>query len=346
MALPTMFAAISVMGSQTSQGCNLTPRQRSELGQFCDESSSNDFANARNALQQVVLVTPERTATNSLAEITLNLVDLVLEPFDMGRDAWLDLCGCSRQAILFGYDHVDELSSARNKSRELKSLGFWNRPGLWVEGLREVREDSGIDVVGLSQSADGLGEIPNLPWIDDGGWNLRQSQSDDERKLISASSLQNHQCRTNRTQALDQRDNPSIVVGNFRPLPGGPPIHVQPSLRHINANKISHDSPRSCTPLRSNLADASSNKMAQATVRTREQKATRRSSSPTVSRTKAPRPAVSIRHRANHTRLPARQDPRNRLSRRGRGLGQRAPSPDPDRGSDPKRGRCDGHAPG
>src|SRR5437879_5284236 len=47
MALPTMFAAISVMGSQTSQGCNLTPRQRSELGQFCDESSSNDFANAR-----------------------------------------------------------------------------------------------------------------------------------------------------------------------------------------------------------------------------------------------------------------------------------------------------------
>ena len=98
----------------------------------------------------------------------------------------------------------------------------------------------GIETVGLGQFAGGSGEIADLAWIDHRqGQMSRRDRAGDDR-FIAAGRLHHDQAGSERAQSLHQNRQPFTVARDGEALSARPNVHVQPILRHIDADKVLH----------------------------------------------------------------------------------------------------------
>ena len=84
-------------------------------------------------------------------------------------------------------------------------------------------QDPRVQSVGLGQRTGGLGEVPDLAWVDHHHRQCRSGQGD----LQAARSLQQHQGRLQVHYLGDQSLNSGLIVGQDPSLPRRPDSNVQ-----------------------------------------------------------------------------------------------------------------------
>jgi hypothetical protein len=106
----------------------------------------------------------------------------------------------------------------------------------WLHRLRKARDHLGIDWISLGPLANSLCEVANLCRVGDYQWQLRAADRGCHYGLKPASRLHHNQHGRVRSQPVNQLFQPLAVATDRKGLPARTHVHVQPILRHIDAN--------------------------------------------------------------------------------------------------------------
>ena len=139
--------------------------------------------------------------------------------------------------FFLGGHHVHELASSGDQRPQFLSLGGGQRPGGWPHRLGKVREDVGVQGVGLGELPSSSGEVPHLPGIHHGHRQVGAGQFSRQGHLYPTGGFQHDQPGRHVLKTFHQSADAPGVVGNLPGLTGRPHRHIQAVLGHINANK-------------------------------------------------------------------------------------------------------------
>ena len=103
---------------------------------------------------------------------------------------FLSSCRGPLLALALGDDHVDDLPPARHQIGQQPRGFIGQRPRLGLGGLREMRNHSRIDRVGLGPLADRLGEGAHLGRIDDHNRQTSGGESRSHHRLEASGGFQ------------------------------------------------------------------------------------------------------------------------------------------------------------
>ncbi len=151
---------VPVEGSHAHQGSDLPAVESAQFGQVCQKGKGDLVSDARYAAQQVVLLPPYRTLAEGLAQALVQVVQLLLEPGDVGLDAGPDGHGSTGEAVPLRYQHGHHLVSAGHQRAEDLGLGVPEGTPGRTDGLGEVSQDRRIQGIGFGQPPSGLGKVP------------------------------------------------------------------------------------------------------------------------------------------------------------------------------------------
>jgi len=94
-----VLAAFVGERGEADESGDLLSVQGSELGQFRDERTRDDGADAGHALEERFAGSPDWTGLNGSAEIGIDTRKLALQPADMLLDGFLERCRCEAESI-------------------------------------------------------------------------------------------------------------------------------------------------------------------------------------------------------------------------------------------------------
>ena len=233
--LAAISAAVPVHRRDAGQGGDLVTVDLAELGQLGDQGAGDDIADARNALQQILLSAPDGAGFDQFVDGFVDARPLGFEPFEHGPERALrNAVVGSGQTLLLGIDYDDELAPTRQQFGEPDREVIGQCPRRRAHGLGEVGEHRGVDRIGLGQPADGAGELAHLTRIDDGHRQTGFDERGGNHALITAARLE-HAGRRQRLQALDQYAQAFGVRRAAKRSAIRSDMHIDPRLRHIGA---------------------------------------------------------------------------------------------------------------
>ena len=93
-------AAVPVEGSHPYQGGDLPAVQGPQLRQMGQEGEGELFSHAGDGAQEVILLSPYGTLTESLPQLFVQVLQFLLQPGNVGLDAGTDGDGGGAEAIL------------------------------------------------------------------------------------------------------------------------------------------------------------------------------------------------------------------------------------------------------
>ena len=125
------------------------------------------FSHAGDGAQEVILLSPYGTLTESLTQAIVQIVQLLLEPCNVSLDAGTDGNGGGAQAVLLRDQHGHHLVPAGSQGIEGLSLGVSKRAHGRADCFGEVSQDRCVQSVGLGQLPGGPGEVLHLAGVDD-----------------------------------------------------------------------------------------------------------------------------------------------------------------------------------
>jgi hypothetical protein len=99
-----------------------------------------------------------------------------------------------------------------------------------LDRFREVRQDIGVDLVGLRQPACCAGELAHLARVHDHYWQLLCQQPLNQLELITAGGFKQDTLRRGPLRHLYQSCDPPRCIRRRKALAAGPEGHVQSSL--------------------------------------------------------------------------------------------------------------------
>jgi len=158
--------------------------------------------------------------------------------------------------------HLDDLAPAGDeigeKLRGLVRQDANRRP----RRFDEAGDDGGVDRIGLGAFAERLCVVADLRGIDDDDRQAGARQARGDDRLEAAGRFHRDQDRRERLQSDDELRETFAVAGDRKRLAAGMDMHIQPILRHVDADVLSvHPIP--------SLRNRASLRAAQATVRVR-----------------------------------------------------------------------------
>ncbi len=107
-------------------------------------------------------------------QIIIDIGESLLQPLDMGLNAWAGTIIRLEKTVVLRSKHFDELTAAREKITHLAGLLVRQCPYLRLHPGAEESEYPGVNGVGLGQGTGRAGEVAHLAGIDDcllaGGW--------------------------------------------------------------------------------------------------------------------------------------------------------------------------------
>ena len=139
-------------------------------------------------------------------------------------------------ALAFGPDHCDDLAPPRNKIGQQPGLLVGQRARLKVGGLGEMRNDPGIDRIGLSSLAERLGEGSHLRRVDDRTRQPRGRQSGCHHGFKAPGRLQRNNMRRKLAQPRHQLLNPSRITADSECFSTRTHCDVEAVLRNVDTN--------------------------------------------------------------------------------------------------------------
>ena len=228
-AFATQRTAVPVEGSYAYQSGDLPTVQRAQLRQVGQEGERELLSHTGGGAQEVVLLSPNGTMTESLPQALVQVGQLPLQPGYVGLDAGADGDGGDAKTVLLRDQHRHHLVPAGSQGVERLGLGVPQRARGRSDDFGEVGQNRRVKRVGLGQLPGGPGKVPHLAGVNDDHWQLLGRQSCYKGQFQAARSLQQHHNRFKGLQPGDQLPDPCIVIGN---LPDGD-IHL--GLGYINA---------------------------------------------------------------------------------------------------------------
>ena len=102
------------------------------------ESEGELLTHAGDGAQDVILLSPHRTLTESLPQPFVNVVELLLEPGDVGLNAGPDGADGAPKPVLLRHQDGYHLVPAGNQGVEDLGLGVPQRAHGWANGVGEV----------------------------------------------------------------------------------------------------------------------------------------------------------------------------------------------------------------
>ena len=143
--------AITGEGSQADQSRDLFAADGPELWEFSQQGATADGANAGSRAQDFLVLFPQRVVLDEPIEVLIGAIKVLFEIGDMGRDAFFDRFRSRSQVIFLSDDHVDDLSSTYGQRSEFQGELVRQGTRFGTNRLSVVRQDCGIDAIGLGQ---------------------------------------------------------------------------------------------------------------------------------------------------------------------------------------------------
>src|SRR4030088_2579534 len=237
LALALPVARLTGEGRDTDQACDLAAGELAKLGHLGQEGARQRIADPREGDQKVFFLAPYRGTANQRADILVDLRQLLLEHSDVTQNALAHAdIGGPLLALAFGDHHLDDLPAPAYQLGE-KALRFVRQcPQLGFHRLDEVGNDGCVNRVGFGPLAERLGKVAYLRRIHH---HQRQTCPRHRRRhdrLEATGGLHSDQLRRERTQPLNQLFQAFAVARDRKGLPAREDVHIQPGLRHIDAN--------------------------------------------------------------------------------------------------------------
>ena len=204
-------------------------------GRWARTGEGETFPDSGNTAQQVILLSPYGTLTESLTQALVQIVQLLLEPCNVSLDAGTDGDGGDAKTVLLRDQHGHHLVPAGSQGVERLGLGVPQRARGRSDCFGEVGYDRRVKRVGLGQLPGGPGKVPHLAGVDDDHWQLLGRQSCYKGQFQAARSLQQHHNRFKGLQPGDQLSDPCIVIGNLPSVVRGADGDIHLGLGYINA---------------------------------------------------------------------------------------------------------------
>lgn len=185
--LPFELSAVSVERGQSGQGGRLLSIDLSEFGKFGNERGGGDIPDAGHAAQNVGLFPPLVVRFDEGQDFFFKAFDFFVERVDDQLQTAFDRLGMGYgEAVFLGGAEHDQLSPPGDELVEfaLFFVDFGEQSRFHL--LPEAGNDGGVDAVGFGEDAKSLGEVSDLPRIDDGNEVSRIEQIGNEQSFVSA----------------------------------------------------------------------------------------------------------------------------------------------------------------
>ena len=189
-AFAPVLPAVVVHGRHAHQAGDLASVELAQFGQGGQQHLAGGRADAWHALEQLVLLPPDRAVFDGLVHSLVDVGDLADEGVEHQPDALADLEGAGvLQTVALGRPHGYQLATAGHQILDGLFCGRGHGAALRLNGQAKAGDDRGVDGVGLGQQPQGLGVIPHLAGIDDHDRPAGSDQFARERQLVAAGGL-------------------------------------------------------------------------------------------------------------------------------------------------------------
>ena len=214
LSLTTSLPGVPVEGSHSHEGAQTLVGELSQLGQLGQKSASQDRTDSGNALEQCLILLESGAGVDGPVEVGVGAGELLFEPLDMCPDSLLECRRGDLKAVVLGDEHRENLASSGEKS--LQKLGFLIGNDAWrrLHGASEAGQDEGVDLVGLGEPADSLGEILSLAGVYD---RHRDSGGDDgggRKTLVATGGFQDDQFGACSLETAEEFIDALLIVGD------------------------------------------------------------------------------------------------------------------------------------
>ena len=209
-AAATQRAAVAGEEGHAHQGGNGLAVEPAQFGHLGEQGQGGGGADAGHTTQQVLPRPPQQAVLDRVAQVPVEVGQLLLQPGDMGRDAGLHRRQCRVEPLALGSEHGHDLAAPAQQGAQLLRPGIGHRLRGWPDHLGEAGEHLCIQVVGLGQLSDAACEVAHLARVDDSSGHPGTRQGRDERHLAPPGRFEHHQRRGQGLQARDQRAQPHL----------------------------------------------------------------------------------------------------------------------------------------
>ena len=188
-------------------------------------------------MQQIILGSPQGTLLEVLAQFLIQPLQPSLQPGDVRRNVGLDRGGRLPTPILFGREHLHQLTPAGDQCAQRLRRLIGQRPQGRAHPLGKQGQDLGVEPIGLGQPAQGLGEVPHLAGIHRDSRQRRGAQRAQQGQLQAPGRLEHNVGDRLLLQMRDQGRNARLTVGHGPGLAGRMEGHIEARFGHVNAYK-------------------------------------------------------------------------------------------------------------
>ncbi len=236
-AFTAQSPAVPVERCHTNQGGNLFARQASKLRQVGQQGDCEHWSYARSAFKKVVLFAPEGAFTDSIGEVSIDLGQLFFKPVDISFDGFADAAMRRTEAVLFGDEHLDDLSPSLEQGSQFLCISVRQRSNIGTHGFCESCEDDGIQGVRFCKPPCGFGEVPDLARIDNCQRQASSCHCAGNRCFEPARSFEHYKSGLESQQPIYERCYSGFVVWASPALSGGQHSHIQIRLGDVYTDK-------------------------------------------------------------------------------------------------------------
>ena len=141
------------------------------------------------------------------------------------------------EAVPFRGEHLQELSASGEEGGEFGGGLVAQRPDRRANPVGKLGQHARIELVGLGEDAEGLGEIPHLARIDRHDGETGDRERAEDGGFVAARGLQDDQCRRQRLEPRDESGKGSGGVGHLPLLAGGMHGRIEVRLGDIETDE-------------------------------------------------------------------------------------------------------------
>ena len=161
-ARASQHPTVAIERGHADQGRDLLAGQRAKFRQCRQQRRCHHRPHAGRALQELLLLAPDRTLTNRLCQCGVGLLDGPLQPGDVRAQTFADGRKDTHQPVPLRRQHLDQLPTSAQQGGQGPCFCIRERSRLRSHDVGKPCEHLGIQRIGFGQLPGGLGKVAHL----------------------------------------------------------------------------------------------------------------------------------------------------------------------------------------